>query len=407
MKKIVVIGSSIAGLNGIDVIRQRDKEAEIILISDETDIYSKCIMHYYMNGERTKEGLSFVGEDFMETNRVNWMKGQKAVRIDTEAKLVILKDGQKVSYDDLLLAVGSDAFVPPIEGIEGVKNIYPFHTLDDCEIIMEKAQTASNVVILGAGLVGVDVAKGLIGLTKNITIMDMKDHMLSIQLDDKAAAVYEKAFRENGVDQIYGVGVKAVEADSAGNVQNVILTDGRKLACDLLIIAAGTRANKELAEASGIETDKFGVIIDTCCRTSADHVYAAGDVTGRDMVWPAAAKEAMVAAFNITGTPREMTDFFKGKSTINIFDVPTMSFGIPNAPDASYTEEIKEGTDGSYQKIIHKEGKIYGVILQKDLFYTGILNQIISTGTDLTSIKKPLLDLDYADLMVMEGVQNW
>lgn len=407
MKKIVVIGSSIAGLNGIDVIRQREKEAEITLISEETELYSKCIMHYYMVGERTRDGLSFVQPDFMEKNKVNWNKGKKAVRIDTAAQNVILEDQTEVEYDELLLATGSDAFIPPIAGMEGVGNICPFHTLNDCDLIMEKVKDASDVVILGAGLVGVDVAKGLIGSGKKITLLDMKDHMLSIQLDARAAKVYEKAFCDSGVDQIYGVGVRSVEADADNNIKTVTLTDGSQIPCDLLIIAAGTRANKELAEASGIETDAYGVVIDVACRTSAAHVYAAGDVTGRDMVWPAAAKEAMVAAFNMTGTPREMTDFFKGKSTINLFDIPTMAFGIPDAPDDSYTVEIREGGDGSYQKMIHKEGKIYGVILQRDMYYTGVLNQIISTGADLTKVKKPLLDLDYADMMVMEKVQNW
>lgn len=402
MKKYVVIGSSIAGLNGIDVLRQLDKEADIVLISEETEIYSKCIMHFYMNGERSREGLSFVDDAFMERNRVTWEKGKKAEKIDTENKHVVLSDGSEIPYDKLLLATGSHAFVPPIEGVEDAKNVLSFHTLQDCDKIMEAAKKADDIVILGAGLVGVDVANGLINAGKKVTLLDLKEHMLSIQLDVKAASVYEEEFRKRGVDQVYGVGVSKVEKADDGSICGVVLTDGNQLPCDLLIIAAGTRANTELAEASGLELDCYGVVIDANCRTSAEDVYAAGDITGRNMVWSSAAKEAMVSAFNMVGQERKMTDFFDGKSTINIFDIPTMAFGMPEAPDDSYAVETVEGADGSYQKMIHKDGKIYGVILQRNLRYAGVLNHLIAMKPDLTKIEKPLLELDYADMLLLE-----
>lgn len=403
MKTYVVIGSSIAGLNGIDVLRQLDKDAEIVLISEETEIYSKCIMHFYMNGSKSRSMLNFVDGTFMERNRVNWKKGQKAVRIDTWKKEVYMSDGEAVSYDKLLLATGSNAFVPPIEGAADAGNVLSFHSLKDCDTIIELSEKASDIVILGAGLVGVDVANGLIGCGKNVTILDMKDHMMSIQLDKKAASVYEKEFEKRGINQLYGVSVTEIVKNAAGEVESLILSDGKRISCDLLIIASGTRANVELAEASCLVTDKYGLDIDENCQTSADDVYGAGDVTGRNMVWPVAAKEAMVAAYNMVGIKREMTDFFSGKSTINIFDIPTMAYGMPDPPDDTYTVEIKEDSDGSYQKLIHKDGKIYGVILQRNLYYSGILNQLIAMKPNLTKVKKPLFELDYADLLLLES----
>lgn len=403
MKTYVVIGSSIAGLNGIDVLRQLDKDAEIVLISEETEIYSKCIMHFYMNGSKSRSMLNFVDGTFMERNRVNWKKGQKAVRIDTWKKEVYMSDGEAVSYDKLLLATGSNAFVPPIEGAADAGNVLSFHSLKDCDTIIELSEKASDIVILGAGLVGVDVANGLIGCGKNVTILDMKDHMMSIQLDKKAASVYEKEFEKRGINQLYGVSVTEIVKNAAGEVESLILSDGKRISCDLLIIASGTRANVELAEASCLVTDKYGLDIDENCQTSADDVYGAGDVTGRNMVWPVAAKEAMVAAYNMVGIKREMTDFFSGKSTINIFDIPTMAYGMPDPPDDTYTVEIKEDSDGSYQKLIHKDGKIYGVILQRNLYYSGILNQLIAMKPNLTKVKKPLFELDYADLLLIES----
>lgn len=404
-KKYVIIGASVAGLAAVDILRKQDREGQIILISKETDIYSKCIMHFYMTGQRTKEELSFVKENFLEENRVCWVKGKETRRIDTERKQVILEDGERIEYDKVLVATGSHAFVPPVEGITDTGNVLAFHSLKNCDEMMEISENVRNIVILGAGLVGVDVAYGLSGRykDKNITLIDMKGHMMSIQLDERAASVYEKEFAARGVRQIYHTGIEKVEKNTAGNIQSVLLTNGKTIPCDLLILAVGTRANTELALASGLQTDQYGLVIDDTCRTSCEDIYGAGDVTGRDMVWPAASKEAMTAAYNMTGTEEHMTDFFKGKSTINMFDIPAMAYGMPEAPDDSYTVECREGEDGSYQKLIHKNGEICGVILQKNLEYAGVLNQLISSRPDLTKLEKPLLDIDYGDLLWLTG----
>ena len=166
-----------------------------------------------------------------------------------------------------------------------------------------------------------------------------------------------------------------------------------------MIIAAGTRANTELLEQTDLKRDQYGLLINEYSQTSDRSVYGAGDITGKNMVWPSAAKEAMTAAYHMTGTKFPMTDFFKGKATIHTFNIPTMAYGLPKAPDDSYTVEIKEKENGSYQKVIHKEGKIFGMILQGDLYFAGILNQLISTKADIRKLDKPVLELEYGDLI--------
>lgn len=111
---------------------------------------------------------------------------------------------------------------------------------------------------------------------------------------------------------------------------------------------------------SGLKVDEKGLVLDDTCRTSCEDIYGAGDVTGRDMVWPAASKEAMIAAYNMTGTQEHMTDFFDGKSIINMFSIPTMAYGMPEAPDDSYTVECREEKDGSYQKLSIKMERYMG-----------------------------------------------
>lgn len=97
------------------------------------------------------------------------------------------------------------------------------------------------------------------------------------------------------------------------------------------------------------------------------------------------------------GINSEMTDFFASKSTMNFLGIPTMSLGINTPPDETYQIEIESDDDGNYKKIIHKDGKIYGAILQGDLSYSGVLTQLIKRKIDVSKIEKPLFKIDYSD----------
>ena len=156
----------------------------------------------------------------------------------------------------------------------------------------------------------------------------------------------------------------------------------------------------EFLEGSGIETSKFGLVYDASGKTSDENIYGAGDVSGMSPIWPAAVKEGIIAASNMAGVPRKMEDFFASKSTMNFMGIPSMSLGTVNPTDDSYSIEICETKD-SYKKIVHKNGKIMGAILQGDLAYGGILQQLIARKIDITKVKKPIFDVDYSDFFHM------
>ena len=140
-----------------------------------------------------------------------------------------------------------------------------------------------------------------------------------------------------------------------------------------------------------------GVLIDEAGRTNVEGIYAAGDVTGRNPIWPVAVKEGLVAGANMAGGDTRMDDFFASKSTMNFLGIPTMSLGINTPEDDSYTVEIEEDDKGNYKKIIHKDGRIYGALIQGNLQYAGILTQLVRRQIDVSKVKKPLFEIDYSD----------
>jgi NAD(P)H-nitrite reductase large subunit len=164
------------------------------------------------------------------------------------------------------------------------------------------------------------------------------------------------------------------------------------------------RANTAFLGGSGIALDPKGLVFNTRGQTNDPDVFGAGDVSGKSPIWPVAVKQGLVAGTNMSGGDMELTDFFASKTTMNFWGVKTLSLGIHTSPDESYTTEIEGGDAGykGYKKIIHKDGKIYGAIIQGDLSYSGILTQLISACIDVSRVRKPLFQIDYSDFFNMK-----
>ncbi len=377
--KFVVIGASAAGITVVQKLRECNPEAEITLISKDTEVYSRCILYHWLDESRTLEEMNFAGLDFDTRLRVQWMKGTEAVSVDTLNKTVHTDQNIEVPYDRLCIATGSHTNFPPVPGLREGKNIFGFRNLNDAEQIKETARNAKNIFIMGAGLVGIDVAAGLINFGKKIYLADMGSYMMPIQLDEYAAGVYQRLFEERGVTQFYGMGAREFVLDEQGNCCKVILQDGTEISVDLVINCAGVRPNVEFLKDSQIICDRYGLVIDEYGRTNIEDVFGAGDVTGRTPVWPAAVREGITAAYAMSGILKEETDYFTVKSSMHFLDVPTVSVGKVNGYDDSYKEIIRKSSD-SYRKIVVKDGVIIGALLQGDISESGMFTEAVRLG---------------------------
>ena len=394
--KYVVIGSSAAGINAVRELRKTDPAGEIVLVSKDKNVYSRCILHQYLCGERTLERLNFAEPDFDRLYRVNWMRGREAVGLDREQKTLLLDGGEKLSYDKLLIATGSHTFIPPIKGLDGAVNYIGFRNIDDIEVLKEVPKTCKNIVVLGSGLIGIDCATGYLHMGVKVTLVDFAGWLLNKQLDERAAKTYIDAFRENGVEQYYGVGVNEVRVGEDHRIYEIELSDGTVLPCDYFVVTAGVRSNVEFLKDSGLELSRFGLVYDETGRTSDPDIYGAGDVSGTSPIWPVAVKEGMIAAANMAGGKEKMTDFFACKSTMSFLGIHTMSLGVVTPPDDTYRVDIYD-KNGVYKKVVSKDGVIVGALLQGDLAYGGVLQQMIARKIDVRKVKKPLFEIDYSD----------
>ncbi len=402
--RYVVIGASAAGISGVKTLRELDKDAEIILVSKDENVYSRCILHHYISNHRDVEALSFIDKNFFEENNIKWIKGVEVKAIDDKAQTLVLSNGEILAYDKVMLCTGANAFIPPVEGLREGNNVVGLRNLEDAVLIKEVAKKVKNVVVLGAGLVGIDAVSGLLGQGLNVSLVEMGDKILPLQLDKYTSEVYQNKFAEEGVSLKLGVRAEKLILDQENNPKALVINTGNgteEIPCELVIVATGVRSNTSFLEGSNIEFDKFGLIIDEKGKTNIENVYGAGDITGRNPIWPTAVKEGIIAANNMLGNEMIMTDFFGSKNTMNFVGVPTMSLGDTEPKDETYKVDVKIDGD-NYKKIIHKDGRIYGAIIQGDLSYAGVLTQLIKENIDISRVTKSIFDIDYADFFNMK-----
>lgn len=390
----VILGVGAAGITAAKTIRQNDKDASIIMISSDKHVHSRCMLHKYISGERDEKTLSFVPENFFEEQNIYWYPEKSARQIDTDGQDVMLDDGVKIHYDKLLIATGADSFIPPVGDFRTASNVFGLRNLSDAQAIREKGSQAEHVLVIGAGLVGLDAAYGFLEMGKDVTVVEMAERILPLQLDACAGREYQNLFEDAGCRFLLGRKAEKTILDDKNAVRTVILDDGTEVACDLVIVAAGVRPAISCVKGSRIAADRF-IEVDEYMQTSCRNVYAAGDVTGIAGIWPNAMKQGAVAANNMCGIRQAYLDRYGMKNTINFFGLTTLSLGrgVENPGD----EVVKREDRKNYKRAIIRDGKLDSILLQGDISYSGIYQYLIKNGMDLGDKKDKIFELSFAD----------
>ena len=301
---------------------------------------------------------------------------------------------EEVPYDKLLIATGSNGFIPPIGDLATANNVHCFRHLHEARAVKEQAKDAKKIVVVGAGLVGIDAAYAFLEMGKDVTVVEMAERIIPLQLDDEAAYEYQKLFEADGCKFLLGKKVEGTEPDGKGGISAILLDGGDKVECDLAVVAAGERAAIGFLEGSGIETERF-CNVDSHMRTNVPDVYAAGNVTGLSGTWPNAKKQAEVAAINMCGGDATYEDTYAFKNTMNFYGLTALSLGKGVIEEGD--EVIKRHDSKGYRRAIMRGGKLDSIILQGKLDYAGVYQYVIKNEIDLSNISTDIFHLSFAD----------
>ncbi len=407
--KYVIVGYSVAAVNAITAIRESDKTGEITVISNEDRLYSRPLISYYLAGKLSKDKIGFTSTDFEKDMGVKVLYNTEAVKIETKSRHVEINNKKKLPYDRLLICSGGTPIKIPVDGLkDNLSGVFTFTKLADAKEIEKyiEKNKVKEAVILGGGLIGMKAAEALLGKKMKFKILDIADRLLANTFDREASAIIEEKLKENGCEFLKETTIKKV-VSKAGKIEELVLSNGKKLKAKLLIMAVGVRPEVSLAKGTPIAVNR-GIVVDARMETNVPGVFSAGDcaeglefLSGKGAViaiWPTAAKQGKVAGHNMSGAK----DVFGGSFAMNsveILGVPSISFGITNPKEDGY-EVVKKSGEGKYKKIVVKDNRLVGVILVNCIERAGIYGLLIKEKLDVLALKKELLTDDFGFLLL-------
>lgn len=391
----VIIGASAAGLAALEAIRSVDGQCEVTLLSKEkAPLYSRVGLTHFLDGTVKRAGMNTYGAEYFERLKATLLAGVAAVHVDPAARRVKLSNGKALKYDTLLVASGSSAVIPPLKGIR-LRGVYPCITRADAVAIDRALARARHVVVVGAGLIGIQAADAVAKRKKRVVIVEQMPHVMPAMVDPPAARLFEDLLREQG--HTVRTGRRVVEiVGRAGRAAGVRLDDGELLPCQVCIMAVGVRPNLEFLEGTPIQR-RQGLLVDGSQRTSLPSVFAAGDAaettdmfSGQRVVvaiWPEALNQGRVAGLNMAGVPTTYEGSM-AMNTTSVLGLPIASLGlwqVTDTADYHIHSELHE-TQRAYRKLVFKQGTLVGAILVGNAVNAeaGVLHNVIRTRQSFT-----------------------
>lgn len=380
MADYVIIGNGIASLGCIDGIRSVDKDGKITVISREKHpTYARPLISYYLEGKTTPEKMKYRSDDFYEKNGVTVVYGENAEKIDGSR---VVSKNSGYDFSSLLIATGSSPFVPPFKGLDSVEKKFSFMTLDDALELEAAVDKSSRVLIIGAGLIGLKCAEGLAGRSAHITVCDLADRVLSSILDEPCAKIVADRLTDAGIELRLGTSAAGFDKNTAH------MTDGTDVEFDVLVLAVGVRANIALAKDAGLACGR-GITVDEKMRTSAEGIYAAGDVCEMSNLYSDDKKVMAILPNAYIGGYTAGVNMAGGEARFEN-PVPMNSigfFGYHIMTAGSYEGELFEQTDGDTVKKLYTEnGCLNGFMMLGNVARAGIYTSLIRNKTPLSEV---------------------
>ncbi len=386
-QRIVIVGAGAAARAFLEAYRRYNDTDELHLFGREPQgFYNRVQLPEYLTGQRGLAQLRTLTDTQLDALRVHFHRGIEVVEVDRAARLVRGSNGTSLHYDRLILATGSRAFVPP--GLPNTwPNVFTLRTLADADAIRAWLRPNQQVLILGGGLLGLEVAAALCEAGYACTILELAERLMARQLDETAATLLREELEARGL-RIY-CGDMAEAFLGTDRFEGVRTRAGRELHADLLIVAVGTRPETRLAEQAGLHVQR-GICVNDHLQTSDPAIYAIGEVAEHHGqlygTTPAAEEQARVAAAHISG---DIWARYTGSVQFNILKIPdfelcTLGQSVVPPGMMDYEEVVLlDRARRVYQKILVRNNRVVGAILLGDRSAFAQLQALITEGLEL------------------------
>lgn len=384
---VVIAGAGIAGVSAADAVHKAAPEAKITLLSKESDLpYYRLNLTRYLAGEVDAASLALHPADWYRGRNIDLQREAELCRIHPESKQVNLRQGDDLSYDQLILAVGSHPFVPPIPGVQR-DNVTTLRTRAQADFILEQGHVDRPCVVIGGGILGLEAAGALAQRGLKVSLLEGFGWLLPRQLNERAGALLAEKARAKGIDILHQAQTKELVGDQ--RVREVQLANGTTLPAELVIITTGVRANSYTARLAGLDVHN-GIVVDNHLQSSVPGILAAGDVAEHHGIcygiWGPAQFQGAIAGMNAVGERSE----FGGLPRTNMLKVlgyDMFSIGRFTAEDGSDIS-VEAQEDDTYSFFLFHDGHLVGAILLGDTTLAAATKNAVEKRIDCSKLLK-------------------
>jgi NAD(P)H-nitrite reductase large subunit len=395
----VIIGAGPAGVIAAETLHKRDPGARITIVGDEPEPpYSRMAIPYYLIDNIDEAGTYLrKTPDHFEQIGTSLMH-DRVTSLSAADKTLQLQSGGRLQYDKLLIASGSRAITPPVEGID-LPGVYACWTLEDARHILRLANPGAHVVLIGAGFIGSIILEALAERGVDLTVVEMENRLVPRMMNEVCGGLIKQWCESKGVTVHTSTRVSSIERSGGDDELAVVLQGNKTLPAHLVIRATGVTPNTEFLQGSGVETDN-GVLVNDYLQTSDPDVYAAGDVArGKDFVTgeysilaiqPIAADHGRIAAGNMAA---EGSSRHKGSIPMNVLDtlgLVSASFGNWQGVDGGDSAELSDPSRFRYLNLQFRDDVLVGANSLGLTQHVGVLRGLIQSRLSLGKWKTRL-----------------
>jgi len=392
-QRIVVIGAGAAAFGFVKSYRELNQEDDITIFSKEDfPFYNRVMLPDYISGHQNWGQLVKMQDDEEPGYNIHLLRGVSVEEINRAGKFVLDSHGQRTDYDLLIVATGSRAAVP--RNVPALPGIFTMRSRLDADNFKNHLPEKPHVVIVGGGLLGLEMAASLREVGTKVTIIQRISRFLDRQLDPLGSQLLQDEMVDQGCDLYFNDEVELFYGRS--RLTGISLQSGRRIDCDALIIAIGTVPNLELARDAGLICRR-GVVVNERLQTSDPSVFALGEIAEFEGILygitAAAEQQAAVLARFLSG---DVASVYRGSTFLNIIKIhgfDLCSIGIPEAPDDGQHEEIVfiDKAKRYYKKCIIHQDRLVGAILIGDKSEFQEFRELISNKIELSDKRLLLL----------------
>lgn len=378
--KVVIIGNGMVGFKFCEKLITKLPDAELVVFGEEIrPAYDRVHLSEYFAG-KTAEDLTMAGLDWYHDNQIRLHLGDPVQSIDRATKTIHSHKGITESYDYLVIATGSAAFVPPIPGVDK-QGVFIYRTIEDLEMMQSHACKAKTGAVIGGGLLGLEAAKAMLDLgISNTQVIEFAPRLMPRQIDDTGSCILKDKLELLGLKIHTNKNTSEILGGDA--ITGMQFSDDTTIEVDMLVISAGIKPRDELAKLCGLETgQRGGIVVNDQLQTADPSIFAIGECAlHKGMVYGLVApgyEMAEVVAANLNGGDKAFTGFDMS-TKLKLIGIDVASFGDPFIQGADIRTVVFEDTmKGIYKRInISADGKeLLGGILVGDAAQYNMLLQ--------------------------------